>query len=310
MAACVAMSSVSCGADDDNDGLPPAGTIMNLPEPPAASQAAAYVFETSAADAVKAEGSDLILKGINFTESGKAVIEVLDNGSAKFVTYDALLADGVYTLKDASGKNIGTVTESASRAGVSETSIDIDITITVPGYGVVTFRPASPAAVQKFVETVSASTSTVNICRTWTVVQMNITLDGDVDLVMTETGGNMKRFADEAQKQGANLTADELAELNKTFKGITLDKNGLFSIEYIENGDNSVTSQACSWSWTDEANQKLRLRKRDGSDFGNKFLSDDTAIKADFNPTGATFTLNTKITGSKNYNVTLTIVLR
>ena len=155
----------------------------------------------------------------------------------------------------------------------------------------------------------AATTATTNICRTWTVVQMNITLDGDVDLAMTETSGNMKRFADEAQKQGADLTDDELAELNKTFKSISLDKNGLLSIEYYENSDKSVSSQACSWSWTDEAVQKLQLRKRDGSTFGNKFLSDDTNIKADFNPTGATFTLDTEIKGSKNYKVTLTIVL-
>ena len=139
---------------------------------------------------------------------------------------------------------------------------------------------------------------------------MNITLEGDVDLAMTENSGNLKRFADEAQKQGADLTADELAELDKTFKSISLDKNGLFSIEYYENKDNSVSSEACTWSWTDEAAQKLKLKLRDGSDFGNKFLSDDTTIKADFNPTGATFTLNTEIKGSKNYKATVTIVLR
>lgn len=309
MAACVAISNVSCGAEDDNSGLPPAGTVITLPEPAAASQAAAYVFETATENAVKSDTGDVLLKGINFTESGKAVIEVLANGAAKFVTYNATLANGEYTLTDDSGKVVGTVTESTSR-GTTAGSLNIDITISIPGVGVVTFNPASPADVQKVVETISATPSTTSICRTWTVVQMNITLDGDVDLAMTENSGNLKRFADEAQKQGADLTDDELAELNKTFKGISLDKNGLFSIEYYENSDKSISSQACSWSWTDEAAQKLQLKMRDGSDFGNKFLTDNTTIKADFNPTGATFTLNTDIKGSKNYKATVTIVLR
>ena len=309
MAACIVVSYVSCGAEDDNSGLPPAGTVISLPEPATANQAAAYVFETTKENAVKSETGDVLLKGINFTESGKAVIEVLANGAAKFVTYNATLANGEYTLTDDSGKVVGTVTESTSR-GTTAGSLNIDITISIPGVGVVTFNPASPADVQKVVETISATPSTTSICRTWTVVQMNITLDGDVDLAMTENSGNLKRFADEAQKQGADLTDDELAELNKTFKGISLDKNGLFSIEYYENSDKSISSQACSWSWTDEAAQKLQLKMRDGSDFGNKFLTDNTTIKADFNPTGATFTLNTDIKGSKNYKATVTIVLR
>jgi hypothetical protein len=308
MAACVAISNVSCGGDDDLSGLPPEGTVLTLPVPETASQAAAYVFETNTANAVKAEAGDIILKGINFTESGKAVIEVLSNGSAKFVTYNAVLDNGAYTLTDDSGKKIGTVTDNTLR-GTTGTSLNIEITITVPGIGVITFRPESPAAVQKVVETIAATTATTNVCRTWTVAQMNITLDGEVDLAMTENSGNLKRFADEAQKQGANLTDDEMAQLNKTFKGISLDKNGLFAIEYYENSDKIVSSEACSWSWTNEAAQMLQLKMRDGSDFGNKFLTDKTAIKVDFNPTGATFTLNTEIKGSKNYKATLTIVM-
>ena len=312
MAACVAISIVSCGADDDNSGLPPTGTVstIKLPEPATASQAAAYVFETTIDNAVKSETGDVLLKGINFTESGKAIIEILANGSAKFVTYNATLSNGEYTLTDDNGNKIGTVTETTSRGSSTGADLNIEITITVPGIGVITFHPESPATVQKLVETIAATNATTNICRTWTVVQMNITLDGDVDLAMTENSGNLKRFADEAQKPGADLTDDELAEVNKTFQGISLDKNGLFSIEYYENSDKSISSQACSWSWTDEAAQKLQLKMRDGSDFGNKFLTDNTTIKADFNPNGVTFTLNTDIKGSKNYKATLTIVLR
>ena len=307
MAACVAISNVSCGSDADTSGLPPQGQEAVLPIPAAASQAASYVFATDTASAVKA--GDVILKAVNFTESGKAIIEVVTDAGAKFVTYNAALANGVYTLTDDQNNTIGTITDPTSRAGSSAT-LDINIVITIPGIGEITFHPASPVAVQKFVETIAASTVTNNLCRTWTVTQMNITLDGDVDLAMIENSGNLKVFADEAQKQGAGLTADEMDALNKTFKGITLDKNGLFSIEYYENADRSVSSEACTWYWTDEAAQKLQLRLRDGSVFGNKFLSDATTIKADFTPAGAAFTLNTTISGSKTYKATLTIVLK
>ena len=107
-----------------------------------------------------------------------------------------------------------------------------------------------------------------------------------------------------------DVSIREVDASHRVYNHTKADKNGLFSIEYYENKDNSVSSEACTWSWTDEAAQKLKLKLRDGSDFGNKFLSDDTTIKADFNPTGATFTLNTEIKGSKNYKATVTIVLR
>jgi len=307
VALCVAISNVSCGGDDDTDGLPPSSGQVELPVPPTAGQAAAYVIP---ADAVTSAGNSAAsLVGIHFTESGKAIFEVSSAGKLEFVTYNAKLEGARYVVTDDAGQQVGTVTDAATK-GTSGTTIDIEITIYVPGIGTVVFHPASPVAVQKVVAAFASTSATANICRTWTVTQMNITLDGDVDLVMLENSGNLERFADEAQRQGAGLTDKEMAELRKTFKGITLDQNGLFSIEYYENGSNSITSEACTWYWTDEASQALKLQLRERSLFGNKFLSDNTTIKADFNPTGASFTLNTVIEGSKRYKATLTIVLK
>ena len=71
VAACVAISSVSCGSDDE-DYLPPK-TPVTLTEPEYASQAA--TFEISG-NAVQASSGKAYLSSLSFTESGKAIIEV------------------------------------------------------------------------------------------------------------------------------------------------------------------------------------------------------------------------------------------
>jgi hypothetical protein len=171
--------------------------------------------------------------------------------------------------------------------------------------GSLTFNTDNPVDALKKVGSISDSNNTSNIARTWTVSNMNIVLSGDIDLSMIEHSGNLKVFADAAQEAGAGLTADEYKALCKTIKSVTLDKNGMLSLEYTDGG-----SEVCTWFWSNTEQTKVNLKLRDGSEFGNKFLSDGSTITVDFTPTGCAFSLTTKITGNKTYTTTLTIVLK
>ena len=299
VAACVAISSVSCGSDDE-DYLPPK-TSVTLTEPEYASQAA--TFEISG-NAVQASSGKAYLSSLSFTESGKAIIEVASGEGRKYVTCNVKIDGNTYTITDDSGKTVGTVRSSSTRS--SETSsLIINITVTIPGLGSLTFNTDNPVDALKKVETISDSNNTSNIARTWYISNMNIVLEGDIALSKIEHSGNLKVFADAAEEAGAGLTADEYKALSKTIKSVTLDKNGLFSLEYTDGG-----SEVCTWLWANTDQTKVNLKLRDGSEFGNKFLSDGSNITVDFTPTGCAFSLTTKITGSKTYTATLTIVLK
>lgn len=299
VAACVAISCVSCGSDDE-DYFPPK-TPVALTEPEYASQAATFEIPD---DAVQASSGNVCLSSLSFTESGKAVIGVASVEGNKYVTYNVKIEGNTYTITDDSGKTVGTVQSSSTRSSEAS-SLIINITVNIPGLGTFTFTTDEPVDALKIVGTISTSNNTSNIARTWTIANMNIVLEGDIDLSKIEHSGNLKVFADAAQEAGAGLTEDEYKALCKTIKSVTLDKNGMFSLEYTDGG-----SEVCTWLWSNTDQTKVNLKLRDGSDFGNKFLSDDSSITVDFTPTGCAFSLATKITGSKTYTATLTIVLK
>ena len=102
------------------------------------------------------------------------------------------------------------------------------------------------------------------------------------------------------------MTKEEEAGLSKTIRGITLDKTGMFSIEY---SDANAATEVCSWNWTGPNQKELMLSLRD-SEFGNKFLSGKSSIGVNFSTSGCTFTTTTNITGKKTYKATLVIVMK
>lgn len=298
MAAMVAFAFTACGSDGDETPAPSA-----LPTPVYASTATSFEID----DNLTSTDNTASLKGLNFTESGKAIIEVATVNGTKYVTYDVKIENGTYTITKA-GKAMGTVKGFTTRSEV-EGSLTIDITVEIPGLGSFTFTTDNPVNVTKVTEAIAATGNTEKLARTWKVTQMKLTCEGDISVSKTENSGNLKVFADEAQARGANLTDDEMDKLNKSISGLTLDKTGMFSIEYYDNVAKSSESEACTWQWTDANQDKLMLKLRD-SEFGNKFLNSDSHISVNFNASGCTFTLTTDIKGSKNYLATLTIVLK
>jgi hypothetical protein len=300
-AACVALCNISCGSDDDggSNNNNENNAQVTLPLPKYSAQAAAY---TIPANAVKSADGDASLTGMNFTESGKAVIEVTTGGTKKYVTYSVKIEGDTYIITNGS-KQVGVVQADAPTRGSSDITVAFELEVEITDLGSFFFKTDGTTA-RKLVETIASSANTDNIARTWAVQEMKLTLEGDVSASLNEKSGNLKVLADEAQARGADLTPVELEELDKTIKGLTLDKNGLFSIEYNDE------TEACSWKWTDANQTKLMLQLRD-SDFGNKFFSNNSSIDVKFFNSGVChFILVTNVnTGSKKYTATLLVVM-
>ena len=322
MAATVALCNISCGSDDEDEPISSQKVEIAVPE----TADKAVAFEIPADKAV--------LNAVNITESGKAILTVKTNSGYEYLTYDASYEQKdnkhVYTLMDGN-KKVGTITSSkiATRA-TDIADIKIQLAVELPGIGTVSFDGTVKGAKMLW-DTIKQGQNLNNIARTWKVKEITMSLSGDVDCTITEPSGDLKVLANKAQENDAQLTEDEFLELCKTIEGITLDKTGMFSIEYknatgkikyyatkadMDNGkfkyldgDGKSNSEVCSWNWTNENMESVSLKFRD-SEFGNKFLNDKSNIAVKFYASGiAHFSVTTEITGSKNYKASLDLTL-
>lgn len=335
--AAVALCNISCSSSDDDDD-PIITPSVVLEEPATANEAVAYTIP-EASQPQSATGENY-LEGVNITESGKTVLKVNTAQGVKYVTFDTTIKkEGnktIYTLtKD--GKQAGTIVKvdaAASRTrGTSVGDLIIDLVFEIPGVeGTVTFTSTVSDAQE--VNEIASSVNLTNIARTWKVQEMSMSLKGDVDCTVLEKSNNLMPLAEKAQENDAQLTEDEYRELCKTIVGITLDKTGLFSIEYknasgkikyyytkadADKGnfkyiecDGKTDSEACKWSWANANTQDvLKISSEKDTDFGNKFLNDDSRIGVKFYENGiAHFTITTKITGNKNYDATIDFTVK
>lgn len=298
-AICGAIMNSSCSTEDNPIKIPDEISIFELPE--YSDKATEFVIQEGK---IVADGASLT--AINFTESGKAIIEVTKGGRVHYVTYNASITeDGSLSITDVNGNKVGSIPSVFSRSS-ENTKITVDLTVIIDGKTYY-FKATDPVDVLKSVQSLVGSNSknTNNVARTWKVASMNIVIEGDVEVSMLERSGNLKVFADAAIDAGAKLTADEYRVLSKTINSITLDKNGLFSIEYTDN-----SSDACTWRWTNDKQMEFLLEPRKNPQFGNKFVPLNSKITVNFAQSNIVLTLKTDITGSEKYKVTLTFVLK
>jgi hypothetical protein len=295
--ALVAMCALSCSSSDDEDE-PFVSPKTTLDKPADADKAAAFEIPSNAVTSTSGES----LEGFNITESGKAILKVNTDKGVKYVTYDAKIDGGTYTLYK---NNVlkGTIKSTKTRS-TEATQLEINIEIEIDGV-TISFNTSDPVDADMVWNVISSGDNLDNIARTWIIKEITMSLKGDVDCTVTEKSGNLKVLADKAQENEAGLTDEEYKELCKTVKAITLDKTGLFSIEYDEG-----QSEVCSWKWGDSSQESVLLQLRD-SELGNKFLNDGSKIAVKFYSTGiAHFVITTKITGTKKYDATLDITLQ
>lgn len=279
MALCVALCTVSCGSDDDDDSGVPHYTKQKYE-----TEAAAYKVEpqTVVSSTPSAEGETVSITGIDFTESGKAIFELTferPNGqkTLQYVTYDVEIDGDTYTVKDGS-KTIGTVVKKGTRASSEGVMITLNLTLTVGGK-TYPFVFNDPVAAVQLLEVMAATKGLTDITRTWTVERMKLTLDfTDKPDASTEVkGGSLRPFQELAEDQEIILKEKDRTALNRTIKGITLDKYGLFTIDYSDKYNDAAT-----WNWVAGSNDgKINILLKDEA-MGNKFLQTKTNIEVQY----------------------------
>lgn len=323
-AALVALCNVSCSSDDSgfSDFTPPSEAV--IPEPETAKNATAFTIP-AASQPTATDGSTK-LEQVDITESSKAVIKVDFNGDAKYLTFDTKYRkEGnkeIYDLFKNDQKK-GTIeslvaVSAAPRRSLNLNNIKITLVVEIPNDNgtttTVSFPETTVTDAQQTQEAAS-TTQTVNICRTWTIEQMSLSLKDlkkpgtskVTDCTISTQGGNLKTLADEAQKNSAGLTDKEYKDLCKVIKGITLTKAGQLSIEY----DNGLTD-ACTWAWGNTEQSVVTIKSEKGENFGNKFLNDDSRIGVTFFTSGiAQFYITTTIdSNNKCYDATVKFTLK
>ncbi|SNU04873.1 hypothetical protein SAMN06298211_11136 [Prevotellaceae bacterium MN60] len=287
VAALTALSFTACGSDDA-DYVPPTYNV-ELPLPENAANAVAFEEIKGMTTAGKK------LAGITFTEDGNAIAEV----DGKFVAGTYTYAAGTYTL---AGNIRGTVNDVTTKGTSTENAnLSINITVTIDGQ-TYTFNGNAQADRETAIELLT-NVDLNNICRSWTVKNMSLSLSGDVSMMKTYENGDLSQLGVDANENGANLTADELAELNKTVLSIEFTKSMKLFLTYKENGK-EVTQCA---SWTSSDFQEFLVKEISEA---NKFIDQNSTIQVVYNNAGGcTITFFTTIKGSKNYDAQLIINL-
>lgn len=286
MAAFAAVCFTACGSDDDDYVAPKYNVELPLPQ--------------NAKDAVSFENIEGMneLDGITFTEAGNAIVEV----AGKFVSAKYTVANSVYTL---TGAAKGTVTRQAfanSRGtATSPANITIDLEVIVDGQSY-NFTGDAEADAQTATELIS-NVDLNNICRKWTFKDMALSLSGQVSMMKTYQSGDLSQLGKDANDNGAGLTAEELAELNKTIVSLEFTKTGKLFFIYKENG--KEITESATWNSSDF----LNFIVAEISD-ANKFIDKNSKIQVAYSANGAcTISFFTKITGSKTYDAQLTVNL-
>ena len=238
MAACVALCNLSCSGSDDDGG-------SQNPINPLEYASKAVAFQLSDGDVTATAGSGASLTALNFTEAGKAIIEITENGKKKFVTYNVKIEGNTYTITNDNGQQIGVVTSDVTR-GTKPATINVNITVTINGVTYV-FNTNSVEADMQYA-TMTGGDNLVNIARTWKVRNMKLTLESDdttfPSLSMTENSGKLSAFVNEVKKRDTGFSNEDIDKLNKEIKSVTLDQTGMFDIEYTDG-----RSDVATWRW-------------------------------------------------------------
>lgn len=282
MAFCVALCNVACSSDDGDDSGKNNNNNNNTntnsegyTAPVYAEQATAFTINEGTVTETARGGEKVELRGVNFTESAKAVFELRVNEKLKYVTYDVDINGDIYTVRDGSTV-LGTITRvSASRVTRAGVTLVFNFKLIIPDVGEVTFKNDNPVSATELPKVITGG----DVVATWLVERMKLTLDFDEKTdASTEVGnGSLKKFLELAEENNVSLSEKDRADLDKEIASFTIDKFGLFSLNYA----NGKGSDAAKWSWVGGDTGKMAITLKD-ADMGNKFLKDNSTIEVKY----------------------------
>lgn len=293
MAAMTIMSVASCSKGSDSNE----SEQSNIETPKYKDQACLITPE----DGIPMSNGD-VLNSIDLSESGKVYIEHEDGDG------NINILNGTYTVDgntyNCQGQNFtGTIEVQETKASVN-LKVKVNITI-IDDKG-----DRIESTSQDFVEALKETTETVegdaDIISTWQVKGLSVEIvSKDAETVFKEfEGGNLMDLVAEAEDQGAHISDADKAELNKKLQTVTF-RNSKVTFDY-SNGKSDIGT----WNWINTAtSDEIEIKFETG--MGNKFLVDDPSVSVEFNKAKKymNITLSTKLTGSKNLDVTLVVRL-
>lgn len=299
LVAFVAFANVACSSDDESEE----NYTPTLNTPKYENEAVAFTISPTANISTNVANAPA-MTGVNITESGQVVFEL--DGGKTFKTYNiASISGDTYTLADNRG-TIRKVTAAVRTRGSSTVQLIINVTIELENGQPCNYNTGDDGVNAEETTPPAGSTVESYLCRTWSILGVTIEYqeDGKEAVFREFDNGNLKEVADYANEQGAGLTDSELEELNRNISTVVVDKNGLILINYTNRpGD------AAKWSWANSEQTRLKIQLKD-SEMGNKFLSDKTTIDIAFKDTRCVLKLESRITGTTNYNVALALLLQ
>lgn len=315
-AALAALTFTACGSssDDDNSGGNGGNSNVTLKAPNFTEQVAKYKLTTpmKVSAATEMEETDTKLSSVELTESGYILVELIDpNGKPIFVQEKAAVSGETYSM---SGSKIsGTITKKAAATRAGDVQLQLNITVTLPlPFGTLTFNSGSEALAATLMAIPGVADYVVGyFCRTWSIVGATLDLKStDVTAYkeFSSRGGlfYMEDVLAEAQKRGVSFTSDEVADLQKKLKNVTITRSGDFILNYDSGQDDVAT-----WSWSNSQKTGITIKMKDG-DMGNKFINDNTKMGVAFNGNRCNLTMkiNFDDSASKKWDAQLMLVLQ
>lgn len=300
IAAFVALANVACSSDDDG-----AENYTPTLDPPKYETEAVVYTIPETADIQTSVPDAPAMTAVNITESGQAVFE-LDGGKTFKVYNIASMTGDTYTLEANRGTiKMITATMAPTRA-TSTVQLVINVTIELDNGQSCNYNTGEDGVPAQASTPPPATDVETLLCRTWNVLNLAVEYqeDGKEGVFREFDNGNLNEVAAYANDQGAGLTPDELAELDRIISTVVIERSGLLLINYTNRN-----SDAAQWSWANSEKTQLKIQLKD-SEMGNKFLSDKTVIDLAFKDTRCVLKLKNRITGNPSYNMALIIRLQ
>ena len=313
-AAVVALANVACGDDDDDNGGNNGKKPVTITEAPMSDNA--FMATLDEGTPVMGEKDDTQLpqrvKAVSVLDGGQlsVTVEELDeNGDV--VETNVIVTDVEEVEKTDNGTKFKVNSDkfkgfvevmdevATSRGQMSEGQININFTIN----GVTYSTNGTP--VQCLMQAALASNGGVltYVCQKFLVKSMIIECKGDVKVYKTVNGGNLLEVYNIANDKGANLTDEDKKGFNKVVKYVSVSRFGELNIVYADN-----TCDGGNWDWVKGQTDQMTLWLKDKG-MGNKFIPENPKIDLEFSGNTCSMTIHATITGSKNYEASLTLIM-
>ena len=310
--AAIALPCITACGDDDEDGAKT--NPVNLPLPAYAMNAIEYMLANPMQATTTTTGdSDNApqLQGINITESGKILLELLmADGSLRYVQEDATINGNTYTMNGNYVKGTVTATGAGARTRATENLL-IDISVSFTKLETFVFSSGGSTVVVTVITPITGEEAMDRLARTWKMSGAIFDAKSKAKDVKAfeefDSRGGLFYLEDvlkEALDQGINLSVDEQQPLRKVIKDVTVTKTNKFIINYT---DGSV--DVAQWSWADASKTKITIRLKDDK-MGNKFICDATQITVAFSDTRCNMKLETNFFDTSNSDWSVVVTLK